>query len=339
MTSGSPLYGRVLLGAVLDDVRAGGVTHEVLAAGSGDDPVGTVLGLRLMAAVHRIVLEGRAPNLAAYYPSAGGTTVGDAGLTFVAAVAAHRAELLVRIHDGLQTNEVGRSAALIGGYADVAARTGLPLRVLEAGASAGLNLRWDHFAYDLGRRVAGDPASTVRFPADVWVGKPPDLPSEILVVSRRGCDRNPLDPTDPDDRLRLRSALWPDQPHRAAVMDAALTIAARVPVAVDRSGAAAWVDAQLAAPAPGRATVVVHSIVLQYLDPAERMTFLDTVAAAGARATAEAPLAWLRMEPAGAHAEVRCTTWTGGEPHDELLARSGFHGRPVRWRPPQVSIG
>ena len=38
---------------------------------------------------------------------------------------------------------MSRSSALIGGYLLVARETGLPLRVLETGASAGLNLRWN----------------------------------------------------------------------------------------------------------------------------------------------------------------------------------------------------
>ncbi len=83
----------------------------------------------------------------------------------------------------MQTNEVGRSAVLVGGYATVTHRTALPLRVLEVGASAGLNLRWDHFAYDTGRVVCGDPDSPVRF-AGVWEGDPPDLPARFEVAER-----------------------------------------------------------------------------------------------------------------------------------------------------------
>ena len=78
-------------------------------------------------------------------------------------------------------DEVGRSAVLVGGYAEVTHRTTLPLRVLEIGASAGLNLRWDHFAYDTGRGVSGDPDSPVRF-SGVWVGDPPDLPRRFTVA-------------------------------------------------------------------------------------------------------------------------------------------------------------
>ncbi|HYP54817.1 MAG TPA: DUF2332 family protein, partial [Solirubrobacterales bacterium] len=48
---------------------------------------------------------------------------------------------------------------------------------------------------------------------------------------------------------------------------------------------------------------------------------------AARRATAEAPLAWLRMEPAGEWTDVRLSTWPDGE--SRLLARAGYHGSPV----------
>lgn len=324
---GSSLYERILLGA-LADVRAGGVCARVLDD-HHVDPYGSALALRFLGAVHRIALEGRAPALAALYPSTGGDpSAGDPVAAFLATVADHEDEVRHRLADGVQTNEVGRSAALVGGYAEVARRTGLPLRVLELGASAGLNLRFDRYCYDTGRHVLGDPASPLRF-ADVW-DPAPDLSGPVAVAERRGCDRNPLDPTSEDDRLTLASYVWPDQVVRLARLRTALELAAEVPVEVDHADAADWTAAQLAEPRPGLATVVVHSIVLQYLPPPRRRDLRDALADAGRRASAAAPLAWLRMEPATDDlAEVRLTLWPGGR--DELLGRAGYHGVPVRW--------
>jgi hypothetical protein len=301
-----------------------------LLTGRGDDPLGSALALRFLGAVHRIVLDGRAPELAAFYPSAGGREMGDPGPAFMLTVRRHRDEVSRRVEDGVQTNEVGRSAALVGGYAAVARRTRLPLRVLEIGASAGLNLRWDHFAYDTGRIVAGDPDSPVHFER-VWEGEPPELPPAFEVVERVGCDRNPLDATTPEGRLTLMSYVWPDQVDRLARLEAAIQVARRVPALVEPADAVTWATTRLAEPAPGVATVIVHSIVLQYLPHAARARFRDTIAAAGARATDAAPLAWLRMEPGGDRAEVRLTTWPGGDDH--LVATAGYHGRPVWWVP------
>jgi hypothetical protein len=77
------------------------------------------------------------------------------------------------------------------------------------------------------------------------------------------------------------------------------------------------------------ATVVVHSIVLQYLSTAARERFRSAVGAAGSKATDDAPVAWLRMEPGGDRAQVRLTTWPGGD--ERLIATSGYHGQPVWW--------
>ncbi|MFP5257048.1 MAG: DUF2332 domain-containing protein [Acidimicrobiia bacterium] len=325
---GSGLYERILQGA-LADLEAGGVCARVLDD-HHEDPFGSALALRFLGAVHRIVLEGRAPALEAVYPSVGGDpAAGDPVAAFLATVADHEEEVRVRLSDGVQTNEVGRSAALIGGYLDVVRRTGLPLRVLEIGASAGLNLRFDRYGYDTGAQVAGDPASPLRFEG-FWEPPLPDLSGALVVTDRRGCDRNPLDATSEADRLTLLSFVWPDQTERLARLRAALTIAQQIPVAIDHADAAEWAVAQLDEVHPGAATVLVHSIVLQYLSPARRRDLREAVADAGRRATASAPVAWLRMEPATDDAaEVRLTLWPGGE--DRLLGTAGYHGPPVRW--------
>jgi len=83
----------------------------------------------------------------------------------------------------------------------------------------------------------------------------------------------------------------------------------------------------LAEPAPGTATVIYHSLVMQYLDEGERAEFHRQIEAAGGRATTDAPLAWLRMELAGDHTDLLLTTWPGGE--ERHLAHASYHGTPV----------
>jgi hypothetical protein len=163
----------------------------------------------------------------------------------------------------------------------------------------------------------------------VWEGEPPELPTQFQVAERRGCDRNPLDPTTHDGRLTLLSYVWPDQLHRIDRLNAALEVARRVPVTIDDADAADWVEEQVAEPVPAQATVVTHSIVYQYLPAATREKLERVLQEAGARATGSAPLAWLRMEPGGEQAEVKLTTWPGNG--SRLLATSSYHGPPVRW--------
>jgi len=335
----SPLYA-ALLERAADDALAGGPTVEVLSDGSEAREDGDgALALRFMAAVHRLVLGGRAPELAAFYPSTGGSalSVDQVWLAFRDTLKANAPELRDLVAKPCQTNEAGRSAALLGGFLTVARDTGLPLRIVEIGASAGLNLRWDRFHYRAGDRSWGDPSSPVRL-EDVYEGDHlPPFEVEAAVAERIGCDLDPIDPTSDEGALALRSSLWADQVRRFRILEGALEVARAVPVTVERADAAEWLSDRLGQPATGMATVVFHSVAMFHATQEARNRILSTFQEAGARATADAPLAWLRMEGGYSYAllrltphEVWLTTWPGGE--ERRLATAGAHGKPVRWR-------
>jgi len=108
----SPLY-TGLLERCAEDVAAHGPAATVLR-GHGADPPDSALGLRLMAGVHRLVLDGRAPQLVPYYPSVGGRADPAAAWPALAALLEERAEVIRElVARPLQTNEVGRSQALL----------------------------------------------------------------------------------------------------------------------------------------------------------------------------------------------------------------------------------
>jgi hypothetical protein len=324
---GAPLYAR-LLGGVEDDYDRGGTSASLLD-GRSDRPLHDAVPLRLLGGVHRLVLGGQAPELAEFYPSAGGRRTGDPVPAFLAALETHRDELEARMGQGVQTNEVGRAALLAPGFALVARRTGLPLHLREVGSSAGLLLRWDHYRYAAGGTVLGDPDSPLSF-EDVYLSPAPDISGAVQVADRRGCDISPIDSATEEGRLTLLSFVWPDQLARFERLRTALDLARIHPVVVDRADAGRWVDEQVRDLPAGRTTVVFHSIVLQYLPRASRRQMKAALQQAGDGATADTPLAWLRMEPAGGkHADLRLTSWPGGE--EEVLATSGFHGEDIRW--------
>lgn len=311
---GSPLYAQLLERAAVDAEQGGPVAR--LMEPHAQDPPTSVPTLRLMGAVNRLVLEGEAPAWGSVEP----------WVTFAAGLAHPRVEEL--IERPIQTNEVGRTAALVGGFLLVARETGLPLRLLEMGASAGLNLRWDRYRYELGDARWGDPAARTVLAPRVE-GPPPQLePATVEIAERRGCDMRPNDPTTEEGRLTLLSYVWPDQTARLELLRAALDAAPAVAVPVDDAGAGDWVEARLAQPADGVATVVFHSIFWGYVPRPEQERIERALAAAGGRATGGAPLAWLRMEPGGEQTEVRLTTWPGGE--ERVLAAAGYHGSPLR---------
>jgi hypothetical protein len=322
---GSPLYAHLLTQAAAN-IEAGGPVGRVL--GDREAHQRSALGLRLMGSVHRLVLEGQAPDLAATYPSAGGKADPEtAENAFLALVDERFADVEAGIDRRVQTNEVGRSTALVGGFLEVARATRLPLRVLEVGASAGLNLRWDHFRYEARGATWGPADSPVRlcsYNSDL------PLPFDVhaTVAERAGCDPDPVDAASDEGRLTLLSYVWPDQAHRIRLLRSALNVAAKVPVPLDKRSLVDWLPERIG-PVPGLATVVFHSIVMQYLAKDDRYAFEAVVRQAGEEATADAPLAWLRLEPKGGEFHVRLNRWPGGDEHH--MATATAHGQNVRW--------
>jgi hypothetical protein len=329
---GSPLYHR-LLHRVADDVVAGGPAREVFR-GHEHDPGPSALSLRLMGGAHRLVLEGRAPALARTFPSVGGT--GDPEAAWVAlrdVLDDHRAELRAALHRVPQTNEVARSAVLLGGLLHVVAERPGPLRLVEIGASAGLNLRADRYRVELadGRGVGPEGSPVVL--REVWLGAEPPLSGRVDVVDRVGCDIDPVDPTTPDGQLLLTSYVWADQTDRLDRLRGAFEVAAAVPAPVERSGAADFLDRLELV--QGVTTVLWHSIMWQYLDPAERDRVAARVEALGESATAAAPLGYLTLEPRRrrprADHEVLVTLRLRPGGTERVLGVSRGHGIPTTW--------
>ncbi len=331
---GSPMYAGMLDGLVADFDR-GGITHRLLD-GRPERPIHDAVPLRLLGAIHRLALRGDAAALAARFPSTGGDGSAVPLADLLDVVRDHRAEIDLQLSTAVQTNEVARSALLATGFTAIARRWRRSVRMLEVGASAGLNLNWDRYWYDSGSSTAGEPSSTVRFDARTvpapW-GDPVDLSGEVAVHRRRGCDAAPLDPARPEDRQRLLSFVWPDQLHRFERLAAALQIARDHPPTVDRADAGDWLAECLPDVERGVGTIVYHSIVWQYLDGTTRDATRAALRVAGERATHGAPLAWMRMEPAGAVADLRITMWPGAI--EDVVAHSGYHGQSVRLGPPR----
>lgn len=312
---GSPLYA-ALLDRAGADAESGGIVWQI-CQGREHEPGEAALALRLMGAAHRIALEGRAPELAAHYPSCGGTLVDwDAAWEALKSVlASHAEEVRAALDVDPQTNEVGRAAALLGGFLTVAAETGLPLRVLEIGASAGLLLRWDHYRYP-SFGPAGSPVRILDYVGDAPSG-------EAVVVERRGCDLHPVDAATPDGALRLHSFVWPDMMRRHHLLRAACEVARDVPVEIDQESAGSWLERQLAEPVEGVATVVYHSVFLQYLDRPERGDVRRMIREAGERAAPNAPVFWLSFEPARPLFETQL--------NGRVIAQAPPHGLPTTW--------
>ena len=321
----------VILMALADNLAANGIVNELtkdLDLRPGRDAV----PLRIIGAAHREVLAGRAPRLAAHYPSTGGTPGSTLVDDFLATLESNRDAIIDGLNRNVQTNEVGRTTMLVAGLSHFARRCSVDsLHFREVGSSSGLNLLFDRFWFSNDGSNFGDPASKVRFEADAWAEPTIDISGCPIVASRGGCDIAPLDVRDPERRLTLLSFVWPDQLQRFERLHAALDIATTDPAYTPptQADAADWIDEQLTALSDEPA-VVFHSIVWQYFSQDTKDRFRSALRRHGERR--HSPLAWLRMEPAGAAPDLRITTWRNGsiDEEDLALATSSYHGVGTR---------
>jgi len=279
---------------------------------------GDLIGLRVMAAVHRLALERQAPRVAMHLPTLGGTPPVDSrswqnfDTAVVNALQEHPRALAWSLDHVPQTNETGRAVLLRRGLSMLSALelTG-SVRLLEIGSSAGLNLRADH--------LPGSPA--------LELGPMP------TIIERRGCDLNPIDPTTQDGRTTLSSYIWVDDVERFARLGQALQVAEQVPATVQREAALTFVNA--VSLQHGAVTMLWHSAMWLYMSMESRQGIQRRIAELGQQASATAPLVHLSWEwqPGGEDTfTLVLRAWNGrghrGEPM--LLATGASHGSPVQ---------
>lgn len=291
------------------------------------DPSAAALAMRFNAAIHALARRGRPQRLESLYQR----QHDDFDGALCAALVSEDEFIAHWMRQPTQTNEVNRAAAILSALMVASDKFGLPFELLELGSSAGLNLNLARYAYDLGGVPAGTLGASVQI-APTWHGaSPPE--AAVEVVAAQGVDLHPLDVADEATRERLLSFVFADQPARAERLQNAIALAQRHPPRIARADAVSWLAEQLVVPQEaGRCRAVFHSMVLQYLSDADRRAGIDLIAAAGARATAERPLAWISFEWTRDRSEVQLwlTMWPSGEAR--LLARCHPYGAWIDWQ-------
>ncbi|NQY96647.1 MAG: DUF2332 domain-containing protein [Henriciella sp.] len=312
------------------DFESGGPVAE-LCRDWPTNPRKDALGLRLTGALHHAVISDDAPDLAALYPA----QMADWDMDRVWPVArdwlaANMAGVRVFLQSPPQTNETRRSIILLPGFCKLVHQFGQPLHLLELGASAGLNQNWDRFNYQTESwQRSGESDVTIR--TDWRAPVPEHHDVDIQVASRAACDLNPVDLSDPDQAMRLKSYTWPDQEERLSRLDAAIRLAQESDTRVEQADALTWLSERLANRPKSGLTVIYHSVFLIYPPREVIAAIMDTIRAAGETATEAAPLAWLSYESealfggdrASPKMRARLETWPGG--HVETYAESDGH--------------
>ncbi len=230
-----------------------------------------------------------------------------------------------------QTNEPARCATLL----PALARLPQPLALIEVGASAGLCLLLDYYAYDYGRaRLEPESDSTLQAPTfSCRASDATPIPDQIpKVVWRAGLDLNPLDVSDPHEAAWLETLVWPGQEARAARLRVAIGLAREILPPVTKGDLLTDLPA-LVTTAPKDATLVIfHSAVLAYVAPEDRDRFARQVMDLGAFwISNESPgvLPWIAAKLNERPPEDRFLLSLNGEP----VAFTAPHGQWIDWLP------
>ncbi len=281
--------------------------YFALSSGIAYDPV--LLGL-----IGELPLLKRQPNLVLAAARWHGAPL-ESYVDFSRFVIDHWAEVSRTILDrSTQTNEPARCATLL----PVLAQLPQPLALIEVGASAGLCLYPDRYAYSYSGTRLGD--ASVVFPC-VTDGAVPDALPQI--TWRAGLDLNPLDVRDSQAMAWLENLVWPGQDERVARLRQAIDIVRADPPRILKGDLLTDLDG-LIAQAPRDATVVVfHTAVLAYVSPADREVFREKMSALkGHWISNEAPSV-LGNSPAPG----KFVLSLDGTP----VAHTGPHGQAIHW--------
>lgn len=245
---------------------------------------------------------------------------------------AHEGEIIALLKGrAVSTNEVQRCACLLPAFGLVAQQSARPLHLVEIGASAGLNLLWDRYAYDYGAAgtLAPETAAlrltcTVKSPRE---GFP--LPNAMPAVGRRlGIDPHPLDPTNPEDLAWLRALIWPEQQSRAERLTAAASIAAKAGLQL-LSGDALDLLPDALASLPTEGTVCLyHSFTLNQFSAEAKARFVALLEDLGRTR----PIARIGFEWGASEApELTLTRHDGRGTASQRLALCDAHGGWLSW--------
>ncbi len=292
--------------------------------GWSGNPMFDALPLRLAGGVHHLWRTGQVPELAPLFDGSGTTAQNTALMRAV--LLKHDAALLPWLDGPPQTNEPGRSAQLMVGLLEIVARHGPKLEILEIGSSAGLNLLIDHYRIDLPGISTGPADSPVHLIPE-WRGPPPPATAPDI-VSIRGVDIAPIDATTKAGADRLLAYCWADHTQRIERLAHALSVLRAHPPMLEQGDAPDWVEARLAEPQPDGVTrVLMHSIVWTYIAPEGQARITAAMEAAGARATAGKPLAWVRVEADRTvhQHDIRVQSWPG-HAETNLIGHAHAHG-------------
>jgi hypothetical protein len=284
------------------------------------------------AAVHFLLLKGTRHPLSLYYKSLTGscTATDDPSPAFRSFCLEYDEEIRSLISARMvQTNEVRRCVAIMLALILVSREAeGRPLYLVEIGASAGLNLLWDRYAYDYGETLqCGDIDSPVQIKCAVKGKSIPPLPERFPEVSARvGIDVNHLDVNDPEATLWLRALVWPEHEKRAELLQQAVEVTRQNPPTLIRGDGVESLPAVIEAVPDGSVLCILRMFTPIALPSRDRL--LSLVAAYGAKRD----VFMISSRPHGRdESELLLRSFVNGIMKEKCVAYFQNHGAWIEW--------
>jgi hypothetical protein len=325
----SPLYEKLSM-AISGD-------HDllVLASCAISKPVPMIF----LAAVHYLLLNGSIHSLAAFYPDIHPEPCAveqDPYPLFRDFCIRHSREienLITSYH--VQTNEVRRCACLLPAFGMAAKQSqGFPLTLVEIGASAGLNLLWDHYGYDYGNgTVYGNRTSPVQLTCTVRGDRQPPFP-EIFpqIASRIGIDLNPIDVRDKSEVNWLMAFIWPEHTSRFNLLHHAIEIATNYPPDLRKGDVLDLLPGIMEKAAPDSRLCLFHTFVSNQMSPETCRGMMNCVNEYGKRR--DCCCISIDLTEKYKYPRLELLSYTDGVKNHRHIANCSGHSRWLEWCEP-----
>ena len=325
----SPLYEKLAMGISRD--------RELLALAS--HAVSKPVPMIFFAAVHYLLLNGENHPLAAFYPDINPAPCAmDKNLfpVFRDFCLKHRYEIKDIISTyHVQTNEVRRSACLLPAFSIAAQEAkGLPLTLVEIGASAGLNLLWDQYGYDYGNGfIIGNKSSPVRLTCTLHGDEQPPFPEIFPQIAYRiGIDLHLVDVRSESAVNWLSAFIWPEHAGRFDLLHRAIKIARNNPPELRKGDVLELLPDILEAVSPGTVLCLFHTFVSNQMSREARYDLGNLIANYGSNYDA-----WcisIDLSDKYKYPQLEMLSYIDGVESRRHLANCSGHSRWIEWLKP-----
>ncbi len=287
-----------------------------------------------LAAVHYLLLKNPTEHLAKYYPTLGGVFEDNIPIELFKEFCLEYEADIIELEQSrvVQTNVLNRCAYLMPILSSQF--SGQKVNVIDVGASAGLNLNMDKYAYYYdGTYSFGN--GEVAIQSNVEEGVMPAFSLPVSILNKVGIDQLPIDLTNNDNALWLKALIWADKVTRMKRLGQAIEIAGMENLNMRVGRTIDDFEEIIREQNPDIPLAIYHTHVLYQFSKEERMRFREMLDRVGR----DRDITYVAAESSLVHDQdwglngilVLLTTYTGGVKKCRMLAKTKGHADWIHW--------